>query len=313
MQCKNCGKVLNEGELFCTNCGTKVENETNLNLENNVIQNSKLETITNINQNQENGQLSNKPTTLATDFNVYNQNSMQMINPENNASQNSKLETITNINTLNNNINENKSSTWKNTTSLVIGIISLVLVFIFQIFTMPLSFTGIIFGILSVKNNKKHKIGLILSIISFVIAIPIFFLYDSILNTQPLNPTVGTWDCKAFNNGDNEHLDYVITMKLNNNDEFKWNKYNDEENNYIIGTYEFEDLHKTNNNGSANYYSLKLTGEEFVNEGVLQTEAYKSEYEMGIINGKDEAILMNVYSYNLYYCYRSDDSVPKIK
>lgn len=81
----------------------------------------------------------------------------------------------------------------------------------------------------------------------------------------------------------------------------------------VIGIYEFVDLHKTNNNGSANYYSLKLTGEDFVSDGVVQTEPYKSEYEMGIITGEDEAILMNVYSYNMYYCHRNDTSVPKIK
>lgn len=264
------------------------------------------------NQIQQNEKFCSKCGNITENNNITNESTQQQFN-SNNISYQQNLQMQYQNNYSNNQNQIPKKSSWKSTTSLVIGIISLVLVFIFQIFAMPLSFAGIIFGILSVKNNKKHKAGLILNIISFVIAVPILLLYYSILNSGPANPTVGTWDCKAFNNGNNEHLDYVITMKLNNDDEFKWNKYNDEKNNYVIGTYEFEDLHKTNNNGSANYYSIKLTGEEFVNDGVIQTEPYKSEYEMGIINGTDEAILMNVYSYNLYYCHRNDTSVPKIK
>ena len=51
--------------------------------------------------------------------------------------------------------------------------------------------------------------------------------------------------------------------------------------------------------------AIILTGDEFVNYGVLQTELYKSEYEMGIIGNGDEAILMNVQTYNIYYCHRN--------
>jgi len=32
MFCKNCGKVLNQGELFCSNCGIKAETEINTNV-----------------------------------------------------------------------------------------------------------------------------------------------------------------------------------------------------------------------------------------------------------------------------------------
>ena len=40
MYCKNCGKILNQGEKFCANCGAKTENEINFNVENNEIQNN---------------------------------------------------------------------------------------------------------------------------------------------------------------------------------------------------------------------------------------------------------------------------------
>lgn len=289
MFCKNCGKSLNPGEKFCGNCGAKVVSSDN------ITQNMSEQTTNNNNINQQN---------------IYSQRQEDTTNQVvNNVSYQENYAQNQNLN--NNQIRKNSS--WQNTISIVIGIVTLASVFIFQIFTMPLSIIGIVFGVLSFKNNKKHKIGLILNIISFAIAIPIFMLYSSIFESRPINPTIGTWDCKSFNNGDNENLDYIITMKLNNENKFMWNKYNDAKNNHVIGTYEFTDLHKTNNNGSASYYSIKLIGEEYVNDGVLQTESYISEYEMGIAKNTDEAVLMNIYTYNIYYCYRSDKSSPVIE
>lgn len=251
MFCKNCGNQLNENEIFCGRCGTKVE--------------------TNI-----------------VGENPFNQN-------------------------FDSNISDKKDKSKKNTISIVLGIVSLVLVFILLVFIWPVSIVGIIFGILALKENKKYKLGLILNIISLVIAIPLFMLYSNIINSKPSNPTVGTWDCKAFNNGDNKNLDYIITMTLNNDNQFKWNKYNDAKNNHVIGTYEFEDLHKTNYGETANYYKIILTGDEFVNNGELQSEVYKSTYEIGILKDTDEAILMNETTYNMYYCYRNDKSNSKIE
>ena len=44
MHCKNCGKNLNEGGFFCSNCGLKIES-----LDNNINQNSQKEISENIN------------------------------------------------------------------------------------------------------------------------------------------------------------------------------------------------------------------------------------------------------------------------
>jgi len=242
MYCKNCGNNLNQGEKFCTNCGTRIDN----------IQNQ--------------------------------QGSI-------------------------NNINTQIKSSWKNTVALVIGIISLVLVFIFQIFTIPLSIVGIVFGILSLKNNKKHFVGLILNIASLVLAVPILifysFVFDIPLYNQNVNPAVGIWNCKSFNNGNFEELDYIISMELDNDYRFKWSKYNDGSNNYVVGNYEFKDLNKTNNAQTADYYSIKLIGDKYVSDGVIQTEKYSSEYEIGILRDSNEAIMINPYTYNMYYCYRN--------
>lgn len=49
MFCKNCGKVLNQGELFCTNCGVKAENENNIFGGNTLNQNISTQTMSNVN------------------------------------------------------------------------------------------------------------------------------------------------------------------------------------------------------------------------------------------------------------------------
>lgn len=255
MYCKKCGKVLNQEQKFCTNCGTKIENEINSSVENNVYQQT-------------------------NSFQQQDVNEQYVVS------------------------NNTKESKWKNTTSLVIGIISLILVFIFQILTIPLSIVGLVFGIISVKENKRNKVGLILNIISLGLAIPILLLYSNLLGISS-NPTVGTWDCKAYNNGNYEDLEYIITMNLEKNNKFKWSKYNDEKNNYVIGEYEFTDLHKTNNTGTVNYYSIVLTGDEIVDNGVLQTDPYKLKYEMGLTKNSNEAVLINAETYNMYYCHKN--------
>ena len=79
MYCKNCGKTLNQGELFCANCGTKIENENNIvggNTLNQNIQNPTIENVNNfdnnINQNQQvfNQSFADKQTSME---NLYQQ------------------------------------------------------------------------------------------------------------------------------------------------------------------------------------------------------------------------------------------------
>lgn len=261
--------------MYCKNCGNHLNEEVKFcancgskveNELNSTIENSQSQIFSNVNQNQ---------TTILQQQDI-NKNVYSSIP---------------------------KNSKWKSTTSLVIGIVSLILSFIFQIFSIPLSIVGAVFGIISVKDNK---VGLILNIISLVIAITILLAYSNLLGIVS-NPVLGTWDCKAYNSSGNYNDDsgYIVTMKLEKNNRFKWNKYNDEKNNYIIGEYELVDLHKTNYSGTASYYSIILTGDEFVNNGVLQTELYKTEYKMGIVKNSDEAVMINVQTYNMYYCYRN--------
>lgn len=139
MNCKNCGRILNQDEKFCANCGLKVENEINFI------------------SNEENHQKNILQQQEANEIKFSNHNTLKK----------------------------------KKNISLLIGIISLILVFIFQIFIMPLSIVGIVFGIISVKENKRTKAGLILNIISLVLAVPMLLLHIKIfglnLSSNPID------------------------------------------------------------------------------------------------------------------------------
>lgn len=54
MYCKKCGKILSQGELFCGNCGTKVQKENNVVGENSSNQTIQNQTISNVNNSNNN-------------------------------------------------------------------------------------------------------------------------------------------------------------------------------------------------------------------------------------------------------------------
>lgn len=214
------------------------------------------------------------------------------------------------INVVNQNINKSEEKNGLAVASLVIGIISTILSFFLNIFIFPVAITGLILGIVNKNKCGSKTAGIILNSLSMVIAIII--LTAAILIVGSLNELLeegfntndvsGVWNCKSFD-GAGESDEYIVTMKLNNDYSFVWNKYGDEINNHVYGTYIYEDEEKTNYSGDYKYYMIDLIGEEYVNEGVLQEQEYKSQYEIGINEEYGEAILMNVVTYNMYYCY----------
>lgn len=164
---------------------------------------------------------------------------------------------------------------------------------------------GLILGIVNKNKCGKKTAGILLNIFSMIIVIVILLLFilfsaDGELSNDSINNNYvsGVWNCKSFNSGS-----YIVTMKLNEDSSFVWNKYGDEINNHVYGHYTWIDEKKTNNSGSYKYYMIDLVGEEFVSGGLLQDEPYRSQYDMGINEAAGEAILMNVSTYNMYYCY----------
>lgn len=284
MFCKKCGNSLKEGERFCGKCGTPTESvaasSPAAQPEVNVSETVKETDVTNSSSVQP---VANETKTVTEQTHT--------ATPEPAAINHASSDTA-----------KAEHSDWKNTVSLVLGVLTLVAVFIVQIFTMPFSLVGIVFGVLSLKENRKNKWGLILNIISFLLAVPILLLYMDLFGLSFGNPVAGSWSCKSFDG--TEGAEYVVSMDLKNNGEFTWSKYGDVENNHVIGKYTVEDLHKTNAGKTADYYSVTLTGDEFVMDGEVQDDLYKSTYEMGVIRDEDAAIMMNVATYNMYMCYK---------
>lgn len=182
--------------------------------------------------------------------------------------------------------------------SLIIGIISIIVVFFVQIFAMPLALVGFIIGIKGLKEDKNRKLGLILNTVAFVIAVPLLFIYANVLN-----PIHGTWDCKGFNNGNVEEMDYVNTIYFSKSLNLKISKYGDD-NNFVSGTYKFNLLNKTNSDGSARYYNIKMDINKSVTDGKESEENKKVEYEIALPKDKKEAVFLNLNNNTMYYCVK---------
>lgn len=209
-----------------------------------------------------------------------------------------------------NNMNYNNKSKL-GTISLIIGIISIVLSFVFTLFILPVSITGLILGVLAHNKNKKEKTGMILNIIAIVIAIVevalvmIFVPTDELLEKAGIkNDIEGKYNCSAVD-GDSD--EYLVTLNLNHDKTFLYGPYNDTDNNHTKGTYTYVDENKTNNSGEYKYYMVTFKGpkEDYIVNGKEQDHDFTSEMEFGIttVDNKRQGVIMFVSSYNMYYCY----------
>ena len=213
--------------------------------------------------------------------------------------------------------------------SMVLGIISLVFCIFLNILTLPLSLTGLILGIVNKAKKGKRISGIILNSISIILSIVIFIFiiflgitiigsvfsdpdirdrinnfYNELERNSSSNYVEGTYNCKSFS-GSGEGSNYIVRLELNDNYTFLWGKYNDTKDNYVNGTYTFEDLDKKNGSGDYSYYSITLYHDNFYENGIKKNTSDKSEYEFGITkkNNKKQGIIMNAKTYNMYYCY----------
>lgn len=169
MYCKNCGKTLNQGELFCANCGTKVENEINASTENNGIQNNQIETFSNINTLNNN---INQNQKIEQTFN--NQIQPNDINSFSTTNQNFNNQQIEQTNIHRQNNTNNKGN--KSLVSLILGIVSVVLSFILNIFIIPVAITGLVLGLIEKNKSGKKTVGIILNVIAIVLPIIILII-----------------------------------------------------------------------------------------------------------------------------------------
>lgn len=203
------------------------------------------------------------------------------------------------------------------TVSLVIGVIAVILSFILNVFMIPLAITGIVVGACCKEKTKKKVVGIILNSVSIFISLVMVFIILVVLGIYSTSKLMeesrdaladqyllGTWDCKSYN-GEEPGEDFIVTMKLNSDQSFVWNKYQDEENNHVYGTFTYEEEPEKSKGSDALYYMIDLDGEEFVNNGVKQQEKYHSEYEIAVQVLERDAVMINPSTYNMYYCIKT--------
>ncbi len=215
MICSKCGMQLEENSLYCTNCGNKIERVNNSNngfASNNIDVNNNQSTISNDNiQSAFSNNLNdtkNDSLTLQENMNVqYNNQTNNQSNSDENISynandmannhqfngnnqieasmqfqSNSNVADLSNVNSNNLNNNEKIIVDKKDKISLIIGIVSVALSFLLNLFIIPLSVVGLVFGIKSKIKSRNRKIGIILNISSIIIAFAIFFVGVLVLN-----------------------------------------------------------------------------------------------------------------------------------
>ena len=124
----------------------------------------------------------------------------------------------------------------------------------------------------------------------------------------------GEWELCNFDGAGNSE-EVIVNFTLNENGTFRWEFAEDPYNNYVKGTYTFKDLNKINNGENARYIEIELIGEEFVIDGVTQSDPYKSKYEMALVTENEDGVidskydiysilLINSNTYNMYYAER---------
>lgn len=166
----------------------------------------------------------------------------------------------------------------------LISIISIILSFFLYLYIIPVCLLGILVSIIFRKNSKLYYLYMILFIICIIISIIMYIFFKP----KPFNDLVGTWNCKYYNNSS-----YVVSIKINSKNSFIWSKYNDSNNNYIIGSYKLEKIDKKDEMKSVKYYNFILNGDKYFENGIEQNKEYSNKYEVAINNNENKAILIN--------------------
>ena len=145
------------------------------------------------------------------------------------------------------------------TASMVIGIISLILTFIFSVMTLPLSITGLILGIINKAKKGKKISGIILNGISIVLSFVIIFILivlgfsfiEFIFNTILDSPKVRKEINNIYNDINKDYNDdYNYDYDTDEDDEEI-----DEEKTAVIGKYNCSSFDGT---GPSKEYIVRL-------------------------------------------------------
>ena len=159
--------------------------------------------------------------------------------------------------------------------TIILGIMS-VLISFFSIYSIVVSILSIILSVFLFKNHKIVILSIILSILSIVFAI----IFN--IKKEP-NYLLGIWNCRIFNTND-----YIATFRIEDESYF-WGKYDDLDNNYMIGKYE---LKKKNNTDDSIIYELKLNSSNYIEDGSMKNEIINDKYEVSLNKEDMKQILL---------------------
>lgn len=189
MYCSKCGAFNDKNAKFCTSCGSSI-------LDNNQQNNTSTE-------NDNNDQLVNQ-----TQSEPVMENNVQPVNETQNES------------VIDNNVNvqpvaQPQSSPTPNTNKpkqtsvgMIIGIVSLVLSFLFNVLIVPVAIVGLIISI--VEKNKKGKVaGIVLNIVAIVL--PILFAVLVFVGFSSIFKEINTYESDKTFVGDGYELTYNMS------------------------------------------------------------------------------------------------------
>ena len=206
--------------------------------------------------------------------------------------------------------------------SMSLGIIGIILTFVWGPFAFVLSLLGLIFAIVSKKKCGFKTAGLITSIVGLALqviaTILIVFFFstfmaifadyiDSDLYSYKNDNIHGEWTCKPYPSYSYSSSEET-TLKLNYDGTYIYGPKNSLNNNYYSGefTYESEyDKNLENYSKGSKFYDIDADVDKFVMNGIsLSTYGKSLDMEMELVDDYDTAYIMFYNTSDTYKCER---------
>lgn len=205
--------------------------------------------------------------------------------------------------------------------SIVLGVMSIIFSFTFNICGIITSIIGLIKAGSTSKRTPNRAIGLTLNIIALslciiIIIVKIIFAFG-ILKTlsnfeidsstpQKEIPISGQYFCQN-SSSTVDSGEYTMVIYLYNNSTFTIGEYSDLQHNQANGTYTYKDLNQTVNSNKYKYYEVTLNGYEgsFIYDGEIQNHAYETTFQFALTekNKKKEGLVYFSNGASMNYCF----------